>query len=127
MLSNCKQSITSLSLLVGTTVERELILSSTGDQKDQYMKKAYESVLILSLLNPAANNTAFQDEIKSRALRDYGFEFPQRELVGVAVILLLDFSLTVKAATLIFISGCGSAISSAKEGKSGFIYNMIRS
>ena len=34
--------------------------------------------------------------------------------------VLLDFSLTVKAATLIFISGCGSAISSAKEGKSGF-------
>ena len=33
--------------------------------------------------------------------------------------ILLDFSLTVKAATLIFISGCGSAISSAKEGKSG--------
>ena len=28
-------------------------------------------------------------------------------------LLLLDFSLTVKAATLIFISGCGSAISSA--------------
>ena len=35
--------------------------------------------------------------------------------------ILLDFSLTAKAATLIFISGCGSAISSAKEGKSGFI------
>ena len=31
--------------------------------------------------------------------------------------VLVDFSLTVKAATLIFISGCGSAISSAKEGK----------
>ena len=30
------------------------------------------------------------------------------------VLVLLDFSLTVKAATLIFISGCGSAISSAK-------------
>ena len=30
--------------------------------------------------------------------------------------VLLDFSLTVKAATLIFISGRGSAISSAKEG-----------
>ena len=40
-------------------------------------------------------------------------------------LLLLDFSLTVKAATLIFISGCGSAISSAKEGKSGFIYNLV--
>ena len=41
--------------------------------------------------------------------------------------LFLDFSLTVKAATLIFISGCGSAISSAKEGKSGFIYNLVKS
>ena len=41
--------------------------------------------------------------------------------------LLLDFSLTVKAATLIFISGCGSAISSAKEGKSGLIYNLVKS
>ena len=40
-------------------------------------------------------------------------------------IVLLDFSLTVKAATLIFISGCGSAISSAKEEKSGFIYNLV--
>ena len=38
--------------------------------------------------------------------------------------VLLDFSLTVKAATLIFISGCDSAILSAKEGKSGFIYNL---
>ena len=36
-------------------------------------------------------------------------------------LILLDFSLTVKAAALIFISGCGSAISPAKEGKSGFI------
>ena len=35
--------------------------------------------------------------------------------------VLLDFSLTVKAATLIFIYGRGSAISSAKEGKSGSI------
>ena len=42
-------------------------------------------------------------------------------------VILLDFSLTVKAATLILISGCGSAISSAKEGKSGFIYNLVKS
>ena len=41
--------------------------------------------------------------------------------------VLLDFSLTVKAATLICISGCGLAISSAKEGKSGFIYNSVKS
>ena len=37
--------------------------------------------------------------------------------------ILIDFSLTVKAATLIFISGRSSAISSAKQGKSGSIYN----
>ena len=43
------------------------------------------------------------------------------------LLCILDFSLTVKAATLIFISGCGSAIPSAKEGKSGFIYNWVKS
>ena len=50
--------------------------------------------------------------------------FPSKyrdNLVLALSILLLDFSLTVKAAILIFISGCGSAISSAMEGKSGFI------
>ena len=46
---------------------------------------------------------------------------------SLQIIELLDFSLTVKAATLIFISGCGSAISSTKEGKSGFIYNLVKS
>ena len=34
--------------------------------------------------------------------------------------------LTVKAATLIFISGRGSASSSAKQGKSGSIYNLVK-
>ena len=43
-----------------------------------------------------------------------------------SVSILLDFSLTVKAASLIFISGRGSAISSAKEGKSDLIYNLVR-
>ena len=39
--------------------------------------------------------------------------------------ILLGFSLTVKAANLIFISGRGLAITSAKEGKSGFIYDLV--
>ena len=39
---------------------------------------------------------------------------------------LIYFSLTVKAATLIFISGRGSAISSALEGKSGSIHNVVK-
>ena len=46
---------------------------------------------------------------------------------GPTLEVLLDFSLTVKAATLIFLSGCGSAISPAKEGKSGFVYNLVKS
>ena len=52
-----------------------------------------------------------------------------KHLVSVpcTVLLLLDFSLTVKAATLIFITGCGSVISYAKRGKSGFIYNSVKS
>ena len=41
--------------------------------------------------------------------------------------ILVDFSLTVKAATFIIISGRGSAVSSAKEGKSGIIYNLVKS
>ena len=41
--------------------------------------------------------------------------------------VLLDFSLSVKAATSIFISGCGLAIPSNREGKSGFIYNLVKS
>ena len=39
---------------------------------------------------------------------------------------LIDFSLTVKASTLIFISGRGSAISSAKLEKSGSIHNLVK-
>ena len=41
--------------------------------------------------------------------------------------VLIQFSLTVKAATLIFISGRGSAISSAKDRISGFIYHLVKS
>ena len=41
--------------------------------------------------------------------------------------ILIDFSLSVKTASLIFISWRGSAISSFKEGKSGFIYNLVKS
>ena len=40
--------------------------------------------------------------------------------------VLIDFSLTVKAATLIFISGRSLAISSAKQGKSGSINNLLK-
>ena len=40
--------------------------------------------------------------------------------------VLIDFLLTVKAAPLICISGRGSAISSAKQGRSGSIYNLVK-
>ena len=51
---------------------------------------------------------------------------PQRDECRARKVLI-DFPLTVKAATLIFISGRGSAIPSAKEGKSGFMYNLVKS
>ena len=41
-------------------------------------------------------------------------------------LVLIDFSLTVKAATLIFKPGRGSAISSAKQVKSCSIYNLVK-
>ena len=40
--------------------------------------------------------------------------------------VLIDFSLTVKATTLILISGRGSAITSAKQGKPGYIFNLVK-
>ena len=40
--------------------------------------------------------------------------------------VLIDFWLTIKAETLIFISGRGPAISSAKQRKSGSIYNLVK-
>ena len=43
------------------------------------------------------------------------------------LLILLDFSLTVKAATLIFISGCVSAISSALGREIRFNYNLVKS
>ena len=41
-------------------------------------------------------------------------------------LVLIDFLLTVKAATLISISGRGSTISPAKQGKSGSVYNLVK-
>ena len=61
-------------------------------------------------------------------IRDMGlFKTDLSLILALYNLILLDFSLTVKAATLIFISRCGSAISSAKEGKSGFIFRLVKS
>ena len=42
-------------------------------------------------------------------------------------IVLIGFSLTAKAATLVFMAGRGSAVSYAKEVKSGFVNNLVKS
>ena len=44
-------------------------------------------------------------------------------IIAFPDVILIDFLLSVKAATLINISGRGSAISSAKQENSGSIYN----
>ena len=54
-------------------------------------------------------------------------KFGELLLMLSSTLVLLDFSLTAKVATLIIIPGCGWDISSAKEGKSGFIYNLVKS
>ena len=41
-------------------------------------------------------------------------------------LILIDFSLSVKAVTLIFISGRCPASSTAKQEKSGSIYNLVK-
>ena len=51
------------------------------------------------------------------------FNFPGSKELSQLMTVLIDFSLTVKAATLIFISGHGLAISSAQWGISVSIYN----
>ena len=48
------------------------------------------------------------------------------DMLPCVFLVLIDFLLTVKAATLIFISGRGSAISSSKQGKSGSFYNFVK-
>ena len=74
-------------------------------------------------LNKASSTPLIQ--IKPAPYHEY-LSSHEHEFVNVChKDLLLDFSLTVKAATVILIAGCGSAISSAKEGKSGFIYNLV--
>ena len=53
-------------------------------------------------------------------------KYPKSHELAHLFSILIDFSLTVKAATLIFISGRGSAILSAKQGESGSIYNLVK-
>ena len=51
---------------------------------------------------------------------------PDIRKTQLVYMILKDFSLTVKAVILIFLSGRGSAISSVKQGKSGSIYNLVK-
>ena len=64
----------------------------------------------------ARNRYIFLTSLKSQI-----FLFAVQELS-----ISIDFSLTEKAAFLIFISGRGSLISSAKQDKSGSIYNLVK-
>ena len=52
--------------------------------------------------------------------------FSLADITKFMILLLIGFSLTVKAATFIFISRQGSEISSTKVGKSGSVYNLVK-
>ena len=76
---------------------------------------------LLALINDVKTSSAcLKDTHRIKTLYWY-FVFLLR-----TTLILIDFSLTVKAATLIFISGRVSTISSAKQGKSGSIYNLVK-
>ena len=86
----------------------------TGSSESTLVKmsncwKSHAAAHILSLKQCISRSTAFiRNQIRIHAVS---------HLHSNLYYILLDFSLAVKAATLIFISGCGSAIPSAKEGK----------
>ena len=87
-----------------------LYCTLSDDYMDPYLKKSYRSVLILSLLNPAVNNTHFQNDIKSRARLDYGYTFDDDELVILIAnfIIIVNFIivLAIKHFDLIFCLIC---------------------
>ena len=59
-------------------------------------------------------------------MKIFYFNKHDRILILLESFILFDFSLTVKAVSLIFISGRCSASSSARQGKSGSIYNLVK-
>lgn len=55
-----------------------------GDEKDDAVTKAYESLLLLTLRQPDnPEYEAFAKQVKLRASRDYGYEFGADENVSV--------------------------------------------
>ncbi|XP_052233271.1 atrial natriuretic peptide receptor 1-like [Dreissena polymorpha] len=62
-----------------------------GDEKDTAVTKAYESLLLLTLRQPDnPEYTAFADEVKVRARRDYGYEFGSDEEVNYFITAFYD-------------------------------------
>ncbi|XP_053378037.1 atrial natriuretic peptide receptor 1-like [Mercenaria mercenaria] len=69
-----------------------------GDKMDEALKKVYESVFIFTLVNPAANNTQFQTDIRMRSARDYGYNFKNTEPVHYFITAFYEAVLYLGAA-----------------------------
>ena len=79
------------------------------------------------MANLKKTKIGFQDQLSLNAGQKYCMlQGEHSAILSTFNKLLIDFSLTVKAATLIFIPGLGLAISSTKQGKSGSIYNFVK-
>lgn len=59
--------------------------------KNEYVKRAYESVLVLSLMRQTGDlYDKFKSEVKVRALADYGYTLEESETVRRFFLLFID-------------------------------------
>ena len=96
-----------------------LILKNICRQQKNDEKLPRMQIKSISLHYHYSGRAALQKRIMA-LLRKIDSSTPGTSQVNIFI--LLNFSLTA----LIFISGCCSAISSAKQGKSGSIYNLVK-
>ena len=97
-------------------MKNKCVLLQSDDLSEEQLQGIYLPKLALLLYASSFNVCTFQ------VLRRIGV---QGNLATVSHII--GYLGTVNAVTLIFMSGRGSAISSAKEVKPGSIYNLMKS
>lgn len=72
---------------VNTSYNAKFPIFTADSYKNEYVRVAYESVLILSLMRQEGRlYEQFKSEVQIRALRDYGYNLDQSEAVCHVVV-----------------------------------------